>query len=176
MKIGWWLVEGICLFFVIIMVFVFGHSASIEKNYISTENLHVSGNQAGYPTSNFNVSICSGGEVAEKERIEFILENNSDTEWFWRPNIKISGRNGETIDETGLEIELDDIWYDVPLQENVMVTLTKYFLLPNSNNVIPFYVGCYPALIPGKYRYTITIYDDSNKFNLSTEFKVMEGK
>ena len=70
MKIGWWLVEGICLFFVIIMVFVFGHSASIEKNYISTEN-------EKFQPMNANFGILAEGfaEIRDKKlKKKFLAE------------------------------------------------------------------------------------------------------
>ena len=71
-------------------------------------------------------------------------------------NIKISGRNGETIDETGLEIELDDIWYDVPLQENVMVTLTKSTSPPLQIETLKLLVG-YPAWFPDTCKFSVDI-------------------
>lgn len=175
MKRIWWLVGGSCLVFGIISyMLMYKHNVPIEES-IPQANLRVSGNQDGYPTSNLGVSIHCKGKAGEKEKIEFVVENNSNTEWCWCPNIRVNERNGVSIiEETGLEIELDDIWYDIPLKEDLVFTLAEYFLLPNSSNIISFYESSYFTLIPGKYRYAITIYNDSNEFNLSAEFIITE--
>lgn len=148
-----------------------------QEGRLIKDNLYESENQNGYPMSNFGVSITNGENMDSTEVLEFVIENGSDKKWYWRNYIEFNKeREGYTSD---LEVKIDETWYNVPLKEeysnNMSISLMKLHLLPESTTTISVYTNVYQTLVAGKYRFTITVYDDNNnEFNLSREVTITE--
>lgn len=101
------------------------------------------------------------------EGFEFEIRNESDRKWYW----------DETFMVNGLEINLDGIWYQIPVKDEngYMFTLLERPLSPGSTMTVFLHPDLYPKMIPGNYRYTIRMYDyEEHSFRVSSKFTVVE--
>lgn len=172
---------GICL---VLGVMLYSyHFKAIEpesrESSLRTDDLYVSENQIGYASSNLGITIVNRENASETENLEFVLKNKSTKKWYWKRSVIFYEENGER-ETTDLEVKIEETWYDVPLKEDKtdwVTTLVKTHLLPGSTTPISVWTGIYQAIVPGNYRFTITVYDDNfNEFNLSCEFTITKKK
>lgn len=170
---------GICLFFGG-LVLLFNYEVIEQEGGLAKDDLYESENQSGYPMSNFGVSISSGRTMNGTGPLEFVIENKSDKEWYWRRKLDSFEKDGED-EETDLEMEIDGIWYSVPLVKNrtdlVVMPLMQWSLFPGRATTISVWTGIYQVISPGNYRLTIVVYDDDlNEFYLSCEFVITKER
>ena len=169
---------SICLFLGV-LVLLFNYEVIEQEGGLTKDDLYVSENQSGYPMSNFGVSISSGRTMNGTEPLEFVIENGSAKEWYWRRNLNFDEKDGEDK-ETDLEVEIDGIWYSVPFGKNrtdLVMPAMQWRLFPGRTTTISVWTGIYQGVSPGNYRFTITVYDDDfNEFYLSCEFLIAKEK
>lgn len=167
---------SICLF---LGVLLFNYEVIEQERGLTKEDLYESENQSGYPMSNLGVSISGGRIMNETEQLEFVVENKSTKEWYWRRNLGFDEKDGEDK-ETDLEIEIDGIWYYVPLEENRTNWISpamQWSLFPGRTTIISVGTGIYQVISPGNYRFTVAVYDDDlNEFYLSCEFVIAKER
>lgn len=132
------------------------------------DSLCESKKQSGYPAKNFGVSLSNENVMLlGAKSFEFEIKNESNRKWYW----------DETFIVNGLEINLDGIWYQIPVKDENGYTfnLMEYPLPPGDTMTVFLHPDFYQNMIPGNYRYTILIYDhEDHSFNVSSEFTVVE--
>lgn len=111
-----------------------------------------------------DVSMYVGEESITKEAVALtlVLENKSDEQYVY----------GE---DHHLEINVNNIWYIVPLKEGSAWKAIGYILLPNSVTEIMFKIGAfYEDLVPGDFRIIKRLSGEDESGFVMAYFSIME--